>query len=104
MEDYTDEKIEEILGITRCAQCGHRLEGEVECPFCAVMRGYDSPVPEGMAREHHGMSLWVYLTAMLMTFPLSLPWLLMSRRLTAAQKAATLAVGVIWSVTVIWFI
>ncbi len=25
--------IDEALGITRCARCGQKLEGEIECPF-----------------------------------------------------------------------
>jgi hypothetical protein len=28
--------IDEKLGITGCARCGHRLEGEIECPFCSL--------------------------------------------------------------------
>jgi len=55
-------------------------------------------------RTLHSIPLWVYLTAMLMTFPLSLPWIIANRRLSAAHKAATLLAGVIWSLTVTWFI
>ncbi len=29
-----DHEIDEILGVIRCERCGHRLEGEIECPFC----------------------------------------------------------------------
>lgn len=31
----SDHKMDEILGVMRCEQCGHRLEGEIECPFCS---------------------------------------------------------------------
>jgi hypothetical protein len=31
-----EENIDEILGIVRCVRCGHRLEGEIECPFCSL--------------------------------------------------------------------
>ena len=105
MEDYNDPSTDEILGITRCARCGHRLEGEVDCPFCAVMRGVDGPAPEDVPLgTRHSMSLWIYLTAMLMTFPLSLPWLLMSSRLSASQKAVSLIAGIMLSAAVIWFV
>jgi len=101
MEDKADERTEEILGITRCAQCGQRLEGEVDCPFCSAMRGFD---PDPDERPGQRVPLWIYLTAILMAFPLSLPWLVMSGRLNLWQKAATLAAGIIWMSTVIWFL
>lgn len=94
-----DEKTDEILGISRCAQCGHRLEGEVDCPFCSAMRGY-----EGAHRSRKRVPLWIYLTAILLTFPLSIPWIVRSQRLSAPLKAATFAVGLIWMSTVIWFL
>jgi len=42
-----DERTDEILGITRCVQCGQRLDGEIECPFCSIieagMKGRGEP-------------------------------------------------------------
>lgn len=35
--DERDGHMDEILGITRCVQCGQRLDGEIECPFCAAI-------------------------------------------------------------------
>jgi len=29
-------EVDEVLGIVRCARCGHRLQGEIECPFCCM--------------------------------------------------------------------
>lgn len=98
-DPYHDEETDRILGITRCARCGHRLGGEVECPFCSAMRGVEGP-----ERELKRVPLWIYLTAMLLTFPLSSPWLLMSRRLSVPMKAATFAACIFWMYTVIWFI
>jgi hypothetical protein len=100
-DSHYDEKTDEILGITRCARCGHRLEGEVDCPFCAAMRGLEGPARERPARR---TPLWVYMTAILLSFPLSIPWILTSRRLNFSQKMVALAVGVLWMSTVIWFL
>ena len=94
MNDYTEEETDEILGITRCAECGHRLEGEVdECPFCAVIGGLDGAVSKS---SRHAAPLWIITTAMLMSFPLSLPWLITSSRLTLMQKIVTLLACLIW--------
>lgn len=95
-----DQRTDEILGITRCAQCGHRLDGGIECPFCAAMRGFDetdAPRPR--------LPLWVYMTAMFLTFPLSLPWLVMSRRLTPWHKIVFVLVFVLWFMALgAWFL
>lgn len=97
-----DDRTDEILGITRCAQCGHRLEGEVDCPFCAAMRGYED-APHAPVR--HALPLWAYLTAMFLTFPLSLPWLVMSRRLRPVQKLVFVAVfSLCLIVAGLWFV
>lgn len=103
MDDNTDE----ILGITRCVNCGHRLEGEVECPFCVAMRGMTSDTRDGGdgIDGAYLLPLWVIVTAIFMSFPLSLPWLFLNRRLTGVQKAALLAACIVWgSSLAIWFI
>ena len=100
MMDEEQERTDEILGITRCARCGHRLEGEVDCPFCEAVRGFD-----GAGKERPRLPLWVLVTAMLMTFPLSLPWIVMSRRLLPWQKAVIAMAGLIWIAIVgQWFV
>jgi hypothetical protein len=75
-----DEEIDEILGITRCARCGHRLEGEVECPFCSVIYGRE-PKREAVPK-------WVYLTACFLTSPLSVYFIVSTRRLNLPEKIA----------------
>ena len=102
MNDYTEEETDEILGITRCVECGHRLEGEVdECPFCAALSGLDGG---SVKSARHAIPLWVMLTAMLLSFPISLPWLITSRRLTLMQKIATLLACLIWGGGIVFYI
>lgn len=55
--------IDEVPGITRCARCGHRLEGETECPFCSLFSGKP---------EKTGLPKWIFITAYFLTLPLSL--------------------------------
>lgn len=80
--------LDEVLGITRCVRCGHRLEGEVECPVCT---GY-------YARPGTGDALpwWIYFTACLLTSPLSIPFILRSRRLGPLAKAAAASGAIVW--------
>jgi hypothetical protein len=72
------EETDEILGITRCARCGHRLEGEIECPFCSMFP--DAPKKERVPK-------WIYLTACFLTSPLSLYFLITTKRLNNFEKA-----------------
>ena len=102
--DAEREKVERILGITRCAQCGHRLDGEVDCPFCLAMKGFSDDRTRLPGRRT-GLSLWVYMTATLLTFPLSLPWLIKSKKLARTHKAAFGAVCTLWLVMLgLWFV
>ncbi len=71
------DNIDEILGITRCARCGHRLEGEIECPFCAVF-------PDSARKER--TPKWIYITACFLTSPLSLYAILRNDRLSSIEK------------------
>ena len=84
-----DADLDEILGRTRCARCGHVLDGEVECPFCSLFpdRTRARRVPK-----------WVYVTAGFLTSPLSLPFVLTTRRLTRVEKliVASGMLGWLW--------
>jgi hypothetical protein len=81
-EDY-----DEALGITRCARCGHKLEGEIECPFCSMFP--DPPHKERVPK-------WIFLTACFLTSPLSLYAVLKSGRLSTAEKVIAFSGSLIW--------
>ncbi|HXN06275.1 MAG TPA: hypothetical protein VN944_04315 [Nitrospiria bacterium] len=72
-----DENLDELLGITRCARCGQRLEGSMECPFCSLFpdKPYGKRIPK-----------WVYVTACFLTFPLSIPFFITSKELKPFEK------------------
>jgi hypothetical protein len=72
-----EQELDELLNRTRCARCGQVLDGEVECPFCS-----NFPDPPRALR----MPTWVFLTACFLTSPLSLPVILTTARLNAAEK------------------
>jgi len=76
-----------ILGITRCARCGHRLDGEIECPFCSVF-----PLAQQKAR----VPKWVYITACFLLSPLSLFALLKTDRLNFAEKTFSFSGCFLW--------
>ncbi|MBI5739708.1 MAG: hypothetical protein HZA16_03215 [Nitrospirae bacterium] len=82
-----DERLDEILGITRCARCGHRLEGDVECPFCSLFP--DEPRKEKVPK-------WIYLTACFLTSPLSLYFIVRSERLSLPEKIFAFAGCLLW--------
>jgi len=69
--------IDEALGITRCARCGHRLESEIECPFCSLFPG--KPRKEALPK-------WVFITACFLTSPLSLYAVIITKRLNFFEK------------------
>ncbi|MBI5410118.1 MAG: hypothetical protein HZA14_12190 [Nitrospirae bacterium] len=90
-----DEKIDEILGITRCARCGHRLEGEIECPFCSLFP--NKPQKEGVPK-------WVYIPACFLTSPLSLYFILKTDRLNKLEKVLAFSGCLLWvAVYRFWF-
>jgi len=82
------EELDEALGITRCARCGHRLNGEVECPFCSMFPG-----PE----RQEGVPKWIYLTACFLTSPLNLYAVIKSDRLTAGEKLLAFSGCLFWA-------
>lgn len=81
------DEIEESLGITRCARCGHRLEGEIECPFCSIFQ--DPPRKQGLPK-------WVYITACFLTSPLSLYAIIKTDRLTIFEKILSFSGCLFW--------
>lgn len=81
------DEVDEILGVTRCARCGHRLEGEIECPFCSLF-------PEAHGKE--SVPKWVYLTACFFTSPLSLYALIKTRRLNRFEKLLAFSGALFW--------
>jgi len=85
--DMEENNIDEILGITRCVRCGHRLEGEVECPFCSIV--VESP-------EKKVMPKWVYITAYFLTSPLSLYAIFKTKRLNHFEKAFSCSGCLMW--------
>jgi hypothetical protein len=79
---------DEILGIIRCARCGHRLDGEIECPFCSLFP--DPPRKEKVPK-------WVFLTACFLTSPLSLYAVIKTDRLGAAEKSIAFCGCLFWA-------
>jgi len=86
-----DPDMDELLGITRCDRCGHRLEGDMECPVCSGY--YDSP-SGGMGA---GLPLWIFMVAAFMTSPLSIPFIVRNRRLSTAQKVIASCGALAWA-------
>jgi len=84
-----------ILGITRCARCGHRLEGEIECPFCTGFPDLPQkkPVPK-----------WIYITACFLTSPLSLYFILKTQKLNTIEKLLSFSGSLFWVILYgFWF-
>jgi hypothetical protein len=89
------EDIDEILGITRCARCGHRLEGDIECPFCSLF-------PDTQRKER--MPKWVYITACFLTSPLSLYAIIKTKRLNIYEKILAFSGCLLWfGLYTFWF-
>jgi len=86
---------DEVLGITRCARCGHRLEGDIECPFCTMFP--DTSLGERVPK-------WVFITSCFLTSPISLYAIVKSRRLTMAEKILAFSGCLLWiGAYRIWF-
>jgi hypothetical protein len=91
-----DSSTDDILGITRCARCGHRLEGEIECPFCSVF-----PVKSKKER----VPKWIYITACFLTSPVSLYAITKSDRLSVREKVLCFSGCLMWmAVYRFWFL
>lgn len=87
MEDDR-ESTDEALGITRCVQCGHRLEGEVQCPFCAIV---------APSRGLGSLPKWIYLTACFLTSPFSVYYVARSGRLSRGEKIIAVSGCLAWA-------
>jgi hypothetical protein len=81
------DEIDEALGISRCARCGHRLDGEIECPFCSLF-------PTAAPKE--SPPKWIFVTACFLASPLSLPAITRTDRLTLLGKVLTFSGCLFW--------
>jgi len=85
--EIDDPETDEILGITRCARCGHRLDNEIECPFCAAF-------PDSTRKE--SVPKWIYITACFLTSPLSLYFILKTDKLNLIEKILAFSGCLFW--------
>jgi hypothetical protein len=93
--EYEEQReLDEILGITRCARCGHRLDGHTECPFCAVVEA----VP-----KRPGLPVWIFITACILTSPLGLVGILRTDRLGRLGRSLATSASAIWTALVIHY-
>jgi hypothetical protein len=93
MKDQTE--TDEILGIVKCVRCGHRLEGEIECPFCSLF-----PDP----KRTDELPAWVYITACFITSPLSIYFVIRSHRLSIAEKILAVSGCSFWFAFFSWWL
>ena len=84
----SQEELDEALGITRCARCGHRLEGEIECAFCSLFP--DKPRQTQIPK-------WVFLTACFLTSPLSLYAVVTTAKLNVSEKILAFSGCLLWA-------
>jgi hypothetical protein len=83
------DELDEALGITRCAECGQRLDGEIECPVCS---GYYHTPSKKMQ-----IPKWVYITACFLTSPLSIYFIAKTNRLDLLEKFLAASGCLIWA-------
>ena len=83
-----NDALDETLGITKCARCGHRLEGEIECPFCSLF-------PEKPRKP--GLPKWVFITACFLTSPLSLYPIVTTQKLSIPEKILAFSGCLLWA-------
>lgn len=83
-----DHDLDQALGIARCVQCGHRLDGDIECQFCAVF-------PE--TKRVHRLPKWIYITACFLTSPLSIYFVVRNTELSPPEKVLTLSGSLLWA-------
>ena len=88
-----DPEIDEVLGVVRCDRCGHRLENEIECPFCSVFQE-----PAGK----YVLPKWIYLTACFLTSPVSIYFVVKDSRLNSIEKILAVSGCALWLVVFLW--
>jgi hypothetical protein len=81
------DQLDETLGILRCVSCSHRLEDEIECPFCSAMS--DQKIKPRIPK-------WIFVTACFLTSPLSLYPVIIARQLNAIEKVLTFSGCLFW--------
>ncbi len=87
MEDQ--QKLDELLGVNRCVRCGHRLEGEIECPFCS---SFEEP------GRNNGLPKWIYFTACFLTSPFSIYFIIKDGRMNIFEKILAVSGCSLWFV------
>lgn len=83
------DELDEALGITRCARCGQRLDGEIECPVCS---GYYHS-----SEQKTTIPKWIYITACFLTSPLSIYFIIRSNRLSLPEKFLATSGCLLWA-------
>jgi hypothetical protein len=83
------DELDEALGITRCAQCGQRLDGEIECPVCSGYYGTPPKKPR--------VPKWVYITGCFLTSPISIYFIIRSNRLSLFEKILAASGCLLWA-------
>jgi hypothetical protein len=81
------DRVDEILGIVRCVRCGHRLDSEIECPFCSLF-----PDPP----RSNVFPKWLFITACFLTSPVSIYFVVTSPRLNIFEKLFALSGCLLW--------
>jgi len=84
---HDQDETDVILDVTRCVRCGHRLEGEIECPFCSLFQE---------ATRSNGLQKWIYITACFLTSPLSVYYVFKSNRSNTIEKVLTFSGCLFW--------
>ena len=84
----SQDDIDEALGITRCARCGEKLQGEIECPFCSLCP--EKPLKTGLPK-------WIFITACFMTSPFSLLAVITTKKLNVLEKVLAFSGCLFWT-------
>jgi hypothetical protein len=82
-----DPEIDEVLGVVRCDRCGHRLENEIECPFCSLV---EEPERKSVLPK------WIYLTACFLTSPFSIYFIVKDSQLNIFEKISAISGCCFW--------
>lgn len=86
--------MDEILGISRCVRCGHRLDGDIECPFCLAISS---------SGKKSGIPRWAHITAYFLASPFSLYAIIKTGKLNVCEKILASSGFIFWLVLFLWF-